>query len=122
MMPKNSYKDWFPHILIGLTILLALASAWWVSERSDDEMATSSVVDSPPSVLSGTQYRREVESIFEEFLVSKNREGAFADLFDMRVESSLRSEHLELILLFDDIDYSQQEVVNYAENYLSESM
>lgn len=119
MMPQNSYKDWFPHILIGLTILLALAAGWWAGERAEEHNSPAVQDSVRLDILSGVSYRDAVDFIFERYLLNRNREEAFAALFDMRVDASLRDQHLELILLFDNIDYSQQEVVNYAENYLA---
>ncbi len=99
MMAKKHYRTWFPHIVIGLTVLLAIGVYILFSNRdantTDHDIAQSIVI--PTS----EEYRENVSAIIETYYADENREDAFGDLLNQIVPAEERDIHVEIILLFD---------------------
>ncbi|MDP2631855.1 MAG: hypothetical protein Q8P30_03770 [Candidatus Uhrbacteria bacterium] len=97
MLHPHPHRTWFPFILVGLTVALLLFVVIWVNEKSED-----TYTDDQPEVvevISAEEYQQEMNSVFTEFLSSKNVNLAYDQLLDIRVPSRYKDVHLELVII-----------------------
>lgn len=92
-----SHRTWFPHILIGLSVLLALGIYAWV--QGGRALDTGSVIENEQVAVTEEEYESEIATVMSGFISSNNAEEAYAELLDTRVPSGYKELHLELVII-----------------------
>lgn len=101
------YRTWFPFILIGLTLALALGVLAWMQSPGGGDIEALQVF-----APTAEEYQAEVISILSEFETSGAAEIAYNKLLEMRVPAEFKSFHFDLALILfhaskdDDLDIS----------------
>lgn len=98
----HHYRTWFPHIVIGLTILLGAGIYYWVTIQEDSAppVPVANIPINAP--LTQSEYEDQVTTIIEAYQADANRDGAFSSLLNMQgIPTEMRDLHVELILLLD---------------------
>lgn len=102
IMP-SSQRHWFPVIVAGLTVLLALV--FYASRQQFDFASVTSVfsepevVEAPPAVTEA-DYQSAVTSIMATYKADGNAQAAFDALVVLHVPTSMKSFHIDVIIAF----------------------
>ena len=88
------HRTWFPYILAGLTLLLALGI---FTILSDSQRGLE-----PPKLLAPTtqEYQTNVQTICADFSLALDLEKTYESLLTLRVPVEYKDAHLALVLLF----------------------
>lgn len=102
IMP-SSQRHWFPVIVAGLTVLLALV--FYASRQQFDFSSVTSVfskpevVEAPPAVTEA-DYQSAVSSIMATYKADKNAQAAYDALVVLHVPASMQTFHIDAIIAF----------------------
>lgn len=102
IMP-SSQRHWFPVIVAGLTVLLALVV--YASRQQIDISDVTSVfskketVEVPPAVTE-VDYQSAVTSIMATYRADKNAQSAYDALIVLHVPASMQTFHIDVIIAF----------------------
>jgi predicted anti-sigma-YlaC factor YlaD len=102
IMP-SSQRHWFPVIVAGLTVLLALVV--YASRQQFDFSTVTSVfskheaVEAPPAVTEA-DYQSAVTSIMSTYRTDKNAQAAYDALVVLHVPASMQQFHIDVIIAF----------------------
>ncbi len=93
------HRTWFPFILIGLTLLLALGIFAYQSPRMQ---GTGTFAPSTSeSVVTTEHYRANVLSLFSEYADAGEYSRMYQELLALSVPAGYQVLHLELAIAFD---------------------
>lgn len=108
MFSSSSPRNWFPVILAGLTILLAIVfyatnrsvdfstwSTWW---GSHDGAQTKGVVEVP--AVTETEYQSAVRTIYSTYQTDGDVQKAYDAFIQLRVPVSMQAFHIDLVIAF----------------------
>lgn len=106
----HEHRTWFPYILIGLSVALALVVAVWF--QPSDEVAQQNdqrVAQELPDVISEEEYRVMVNAILQEYQATSDARGAYQSLLDIVIPSAYKEVHLELVIIMGKFDAEKAE-------------
>lgn len=96
-------RHWFPAILLGCSVTLALVFAVVLSPQGQEILEKNPDVreiTAPSSVITDDAYRSAVSALLEEYQRSGNEEGTYNALIALRVPPSMLNVHYELVIGF----------------------
>jgi hypothetical protein len=102
----NTQRNWFPVILAGLTVLLAVIFyatnrsvdlSTWIASWSEDRSASQVPVDDP---VTEAEYRAAVQSVMTSYREDGNARAAYDVLILLQVPSGSQEFHLLLVIAF----------------------
>ncbi len=108
-----SQRNWFPVILAGLTIVLALGFyakfhpdeiATWTAERAND---STPIVTAP--AVTEDQYRAAVTSIFATYDINGSPREAYNALIALHVPASMQQFHIDCIIALGKLDHADSD-------------
>jgi hypothetical protein len=101
------HRHWFPAILIGLTVLLALTFAVVLTPSGqsflDTRPAVRDVINSAPKVTNDS-YKQAVTSLLQTYSVDKDAEATYNALIALRVPRDMLNLHYELVIAFGKVN------------------
>lgn len=90
-----SHRTWFPFILVGLTLVLALGVYAFITHKN------ASVEE---RVLTQEEYHQEVTSLLGDYSQgAKSAESVYNTLLSLHIPESEKDIHLDLVLLFGKV-------------------
>ena len=96
----SSQRNWFPVIVAGLTIVLAIA--FYAKFRPGDFAAfmqgDSNTESSTVSAVTEDGYKTAVASIFAAYDINQNPTEAYSALIELHVPSSMQQFHIDCII------------------------
>lgn len=109
-MHHHEHRTWFPYILIGLSVALALVVAVWFqpgeeAPTQNDQRAAQEV----PDVMTEEEYRVTVNAILQEYQSGGDARAAYQALLDIVIPSTYKDVHLELVIIMGKFDAQKEE-------------
>jgi hypothetical protein len=95
------HRNWFPFILIGLTLLLALGIFAYQGPRVQ-ETGSFAPADTE-TVVSTEQYREDVLNLFAQYADAGEYTRMYQELLVLSVPAGYQVLHLELAIAFDKL-------------------
>ncbi len=106
-------RHWFPAILLGFSVLLALVFAVVLSPQGQELLESNPdvrQVTTPSVIVDESTYQMAIVSLLEDYQLNQNAEVTYAALIAVRVPSNKLNLHYELVIAFgkliqgDDLD------------------
>lgn len=104
-MHTHEHRTWFPYILIGLTLLMAVGIYTWIHATATEEPNSTqrSYVGYEQTLRfapSDESYKEQVLHVLGEYAQHKDENETHADLVDMVVPAEYKDLHIVLVLAF----------------------
>lgn len=96
-------RNWFPAILIGLTVALGLVFLVIFSPEGREFLQSSPTAqeeDRPAIVVTEGGYTAAVTTVLEAYQESNDAKGTYDALIQLRVPASMLNVHYELVIAF----------------------
>lgn len=105
---QHEHRTFFPFILIGLTVLLALFIVAITRDSSpESNVQTSSSSQSVVNMVSEEEYQRLTSEILRDYESNKDVERAYQSLLDIVLPPTYKEVHLELVIIMSKFDSGQ---------------
>jgi len=93
------HRTWFPFILIGLTITLAVIIVIWAQPKTSEPVKYSPYVAVESAAVSEAEYQNLINYILKTYNENGDIEAAYQSLLDIVIPSSYKEVHLELVII-----------------------
>ncbi len=92
-----NHRSWFPSILIGLSLLLALV---FILVTKGSPVSFSKRTPVEPPAITETDYRSAVNTVLDGYAESKDVSGTYNALILLRVPKESQVVHFDLVVAF----------------------
>jgi hypothetical protein len=118
-------RHWFPAILLGFSVLLALAFAAVLSPQGQDVLQPRQAVEeviAPATVITEDVYQTAVTNLLQTYATEQDSQATYDALIALRVPGTMLNLHYELVIAFgklltDDRDDAQARLAALKAQY-----
>jgi hypothetical protein len=104
------HRSWFPAIVLGLSLLLALFFFSIVKNRGGESFfASRAPLPLPAPAITEEGYRASVNAVLETYAAKKDAKAAYNALILLRVPATDQAVHFDLVVAFGKLSSGQKE-------------